>query len=54
MHTNSTKEIQHHKEAPNSDEVEQYFPSFLSFIDSTKQQQILRPVDNTKRKMYYS
>jgi hypothetical protein len=34
-------------------EVEQYFPGFLSFIDSTEQQ-IPRPVDKNKRKMYYS
>jgi hypothetical protein len=35
------------------DEVEQYFPGFLSFIDCTEQQ-IPRPVDKEKRKMYYS
>jgi hypothetical protein len=35
------------------DEVEKYFPGFLAFIDSTEQQ-IPRPVDNRKRKMYYS
>jgi len=35
------------------DEIEQYFPGFLSFIDSTEQQ-IPRPVDKEKRKMYYS
>ncbi len=34
-------------------EIEQYFPGFLAFIDSTEQQ-IPRPVDNNKRKMYYS
>jgi hypothetical protein len=34
-------------------EVEQYFPGFLSFIDSTEQQ-IPRPVDNKRKKMYYS
>ena len=33
------------------DEVEQYFPGFLAFIDSTEQQ-IPRPVDNKRRKMY--
>jgi hypothetical protein len=36
------------------DEVEQYFPGFLAFIDSTEQQQIPRPVDNKRRKVYYS
>ncbi len=35
------------------DEVEKYFPGFLAFIDSTEQQ-IPRPVDKNKRKMYYS
>jgi hypothetical protein len=36
------------------EEVEKYFPGFLAFIDSTEQQQIPRPVDNRRRKMYYS
>ena len=31
------------------EEVEQYFPGFLAFIDSTEQQ-IPRPVDNRKKK----
>jgi hypothetical protein len=35
------------------DEVEQYFPGFLAFIDSTEQQ-IPRPVDKNGRKMFYS
>jgi hypothetical protein len=35
------------------EEVEKYFPGFLAFIDSTEQQ-IPRPADNNKRKMYYS
>jgi len=35
------------------DEVEQYFPGFLAFIDSTEQQ-IPRPVDKKRRKAYYS
>ncbi len=35
------------------DEVEKYFPGFLAFIDSTEQQ-IPRPVDNRRCKMYYS
>ena len=34
-------------------EVEQYFPGFLSFIDST-QQQIPRPTDNKRKTMFYS
>jgi hypothetical protein len=35
------------------EEVEQYFPGFLSFIDSTEQQ-IPRHVDKKRRKVYYS
>jgi hypothetical protein len=35
------------------DEVEQYFPGFIAFIDSTEQQ-IPRPIDKRKRKSYYS
>jgi len=35
------------------DEVEKYFPGFLAFIDCTEQQ-IHRPADKNKRKMYYS
>ena len=35
------------------EEVEKYFPGFIVFIDSTEQQ-IPRPVDNKRRKMYYS
>jgi hypothetical protein len=35
------------------EEVEQYFPGFLAFIDSTEQQ-IPRPVDKKRRKVYYS
>jgi hypothetical protein len=35
------------------EEVEKYFPGFLTFIDCTEQQ-IPRPVDKERRKMYYS
>ena len=35
------------------EEVEQYFPGFMAFIDSTEQQ-IPRPVDKKRKKMYYS
>jgi hypothetical protein len=35
------------------EEVEQYFPGFMAFTDCTEQQ-IPRPVDKNKRKMYYS
>ena len=34
-------------------EVEKYFPGFLAFTDCTEQQ-IPRPVDKERRKMYYS
>jgi DDE superfamily endonuclease len=49
-----TEDIWNNKEASNTtDEVEQYFPGFMAFIDSTEQQ-IPRPVDKDRRKMYYS
>ncbi len=35
------------------EEVEKYFPGFLAFIDCTEQQ-IPRPVDKERRKMFYS
>src|SRR3954453_4678785 len=35
------------------DEIERYFPGFISFIDSTEQQ-IPRPVDKRRRDSYYS
>ena len=35
------------------EEVEKYFPGFLSFIDSTEQQ-IPRPADKRRKKEYYS
>lgn len=35
------------------EEVEQYFPGFLAFIDSTEQQ-IPRPADKRRRMVYYS
>jgi hypothetical protein len=36
------------------EEVEKYFPGFLAFIDSTEQQQIPRPVNRERRKIFYS
>jgi hypothetical protein len=54
MCTNSTKDIPNNKDASNTpEEVEQYFPGFLAFIDSTEQQ-IPRPIDGNRRKMYNS
>lgn len=35
------------------EEVEKYYPGFLAFIDSTEQQ-IPRPVDKKRRKIFYS
>ena len=35
------------------EEVEQYFPGFVAFIDCTEQQ-ISRPVDKRRKKIYYS
>jgi hypothetical protein len=35
------------------DEVEEYFPGFKAFIDSSEQE-ILRPKNRRKRKSYYS
>src|SRR3954471_10757875 len=34
------------------DEIEKYFPGFMAFIDSTEQQ-IPRPIDNKRRKIFY-
>ncbi|HEY6535768.1 MAG TPA: transposase family protein [Candidatus Nitrosocosmicus sp.] len=36
------------------EEVEKYFPGFLAFTDCTEQQQIPRPIDNKRRKVFYS
>jgi hypothetical protein len=36
-----------------TEEVEKYFPGFLAFTDCTEQQ-IPRPVDNKRRKVFYS
>ncbi len=34
--------------------IEKYFPGLFAFTDCTEQQQIPRPVDNKRRKLYYS
>ncbi len=41
------------KRLKTTEEVEKYFPQFIAFIDCTEQQ-IPRPVDKDRRKMYYS
>jgi hypothetical protein len=52
--TTSTKDIQSNKEAENTtEEVEKYFLGFLAFIDCTEQQ-IPRPKDKNRRKIFYS
>ena len=53
MFTYSSKDIQDNKRLRTSEEVEKYFPGFLDFIDSIEQQ-IPRPTDKNRRKMYYS
>ena len=53
MLTYPTEDIWNNKEASNTtEEVEEYFPGLLSFTDCTEQQ-IPRPVDKDRRKMYY-
>jgi hypothetical protein len=37
-----------------AEEVEQYFPGSMAFIDSTGQQQIPRLIDKERCKIYYS
>ena len=53
MLTYPSKDIQYNKKAENPEEIEQYFPGFLAFIDSTEQQ-IPRPVDKKRKKIFYS
>ena len=54
MCTNSTENIWYTKRLKTTEEVEQYFPAgFLAFIDCTEQQ-IPRPVNKKRRKVYYS
>ena len=36
------------------EEVEQYFPGFMAFVDCTEQQQIPRPQNRLRRRLYYS
>ena len=47
------RNISNNQKAENTEEVEKYFPGFIAFIDCTEQQ-IPRPVDKKRRKMYYS
>jgi hypothetical protein len=48
FNNHATRQLQTHEE------VEQYFLGLMAFIDSTEQQQIPRPIDKDRRKMYYS
>ncbi len=50
---NPQKTYQITKRLKTPEEVEQYFPGFLAFTDCTEQQ-IPRPIDNKRRKLYYS
>ncbi len=54
MLTNTTEIIQNNKKVTNTtEEVEKYFPGFLSFIDCTEQQ-IPRTNNKRRKKEYYS
>ena len=54
MCTNSTKDVSNNKKRLQTpEEVEKYFPGFLAFTDCTEQQ-IPRPVDKNRRKIFYS
>ncbi len=53
MFTNSTKAIQNNQKIDTPEEVGQYFPDFLDFIDCTEQP-IPRPENKIRRKLYYS
>jgi hypothetical protein len=53
--TDTSKVIQSNQQKTKNkkEEVGQYFPGFIAFIDSTEQQ-IPRPVDKRRRTVYYS
>jgi DDE superfamily endonuclease len=52
--TNSTKDVQNNQKAAYTrEEVEKYFPGFIAFADCSEQQ-IPRPKNKERRKMYYS
>ena len=53
MLTYASKDIQYNKRLKTQQEIEQYFPGFLAFIDSTEQR-IPRPVDKKRKKIFYS
>ncbi len=52
VHTNTRKLYKITKRLKTLEEIEQYFPGFLAFIDSTEQQ-IPRPVDKERRKILF-
>ncbi len=55
MYFYSTEGIQHNKKTLSSGKsMRSIFQDFLLLSDCTEQQQIPRPMDNNKRKMYYS
>jgi hypothetical protein len=53
MFTNSSKDIWLNKKVENPPRSEKYFPSLMAFVDCTGQQ-IARPADKNRKKMYYS
>ena len=53
MYPIAKEDIQTYCRLTTIDEVEQYFPGFKAFIDSTEQE-IPRPKNKRKRKSYYS
>jgi hypothetical protein len=55
MPTNSAENIQYNKKKrlKTKEEVEQYFPGFIAFVDVTEQL-IPRPENRLRRRVYYS
>ncbi len=53
MRTNSAEDIPNNQKAENTRGSREIFSRFSCFTDCTKQQ-IPRPVDKERRKMYYS
>ena len=54
MFTHPQKTYYKTKRLHTPEEVEKYFLGFLAFIESTEQQQIPRPVNNKRKKIFYS
>ena len=54
MHTNSTENIQNNKEAKNARGSGRVFSRIYIFHRFYIEQQILRPTDNKRKRMFYS